>query len=644
MPMRVLSYLFVMLLLGALAVPAAHAQPGPTPIVTFWDLGTPPGSGTGNWNVATNWSRDIVPDVTQEDSAIVNAGGTVQVNTAIGTNVGSVVLGQGAATGQSGTLEIQSGGTLNVIDDPTFPADGSVRVGQNTGQGLDATLMTATNANPGTGTLRVLRGGTLNSVSLTLGGTVNSSITLGAGAAGTATVNTGAVTLGRTLRVIGPNVNFNSAGTGAGINFQGNSIFIPEITGATHSPLKTSGNAALGGTLQVDFNGVTPTQGPSWNIIDADTVSGAFASIQPDAAFPLGLGQVMATRIVDGGMNGRLVQLFVQQLPVLTVDRDTGAVTIRNPGNAGMQFDGYTIQSTLGGLSTASWQSLEDNPGVAGTGWFEANPSANRLSELRSGGTSTLAAAGSWALGTPFQPPAPTMFGQNVEDLTFQFNDPVTQSTVNGVVQYTGSGSINNLVLFADPATGNVKIRNTSPFTIQIDGYTIASVAGSLNSAPASWTSLQDQPGVAPNWFEANPTDNRVSEIMSGGTTTLTGNSTTTFDLGGLFDTAGTRDLVFQFLLAGNSLTNQGVVLYEAAPPVGALPGDHNDDGKVDTADYVVWRKSNINGQQGYNDWRTNYGRTAGSGSALAGAAVPEPGALMLLAGGLLATALMRRT
>ena len=101
--MRVLAFSLIMLLIGALAVPTVHAQPGPTPIVTIWDLGTPPGSGTGDWNVATNWSRDIVPDVTQEDAAIINGGGTAQVTTAIGPNVGSVVLGQGTAANESGT-------------------------------------------------------------------------------------------------------------------------------------------------------------------------------------------------------------------------------------------------------------------------------------------------------------------------------------------------------------------------------------------------------------------------------------------------------------------------------------------------------------------------------------------------------------
>jgi PEP-CTERM motif len=66
------------------------------------------------------------------------------------------------------------------------------------------------------------------------------------------------------------------------------------------------------------------------------------------------------------------------------------------------------------------------------------------------------------------------------------------------------------------------------------------------------------------------------------------------------------------------------------------LAGDYNGDGSVDAADYVVWRKTQINGPQGYADWRANFGRTTGSGSALeAAGAVPEPTSVVLLLVGL---------
>ena len=76
-----------------------------------------------------------------------------------------------------------------------------------------------------------------------------------------------------------------------------------------------------------------------------------------------------------------------------------------------------------------------------------------------------------------------------------------------------------------------------------------------------------------------------------------------------------------------------------------AVPGDYNQNGVVDAADYIVWR--NTLGQTGaglaadgdgnqevdsgdYQVWRTHFGQTAGSGSG-AGIAVPEPSASVLL-------------
>jgi hypothetical protein len=60
------------------------------------------------------------------------------------------------------------------------------------------------------------------------------------------------------------------------------------------------------------------------------------------------------------------------------------------------------------------------------------------------------------------------------------------------------------------------------------------------------------------------------------------------------------------------------------------LDGDYNGDGSVDAADYVVWRKNDINGQQGYDDWRMNFGLPDGAGSALVSASVPEPASVLI--------------
>ena len=76
-----------------------------------------------------------------------------------------------------------------------------------------------------------------------------------------------------------------------------------------------------------------------------------------------------------------------------------------------------------------------------------------------------------------------------------------------------------------------------------------------------------------------------------------------------------------------------GQLILEAA----GLAGDYNRDGKVNAADYVLWRKtpSSYGGSPtGYNTWRANFGNSAGGGGALSTAAsiaVPEPDSLELI-------------
>jgi hypothetical protein len=66
-----------------------------------------------------------------------------------------------------------------------------------------------------------------------------------------------------------------------------------------------------------------------------------------------------------------------------------------------------------------------------------------------------------------------------------------------------------------------------------------------------------------------------------------------------------------------------------------ALLGDFDHSGAVNAADYVVWRKGlgTIYSAGDYDVWRAHYGEGgsgSGSGSAVNGAAVPEPGTVML--------------
>lgn len=92
--------------------------------------------------------------------------------------------------------------------------------------------------------------------------------------------------------------------------------------------------------------------------------------------------------------------------------------------------------------------------------------------------------------------------------------------------------------------------------------------------------------------------------------------------------------------------------LYVAAPA--GVPGDYNGNGTVDAADYVLWRNGGplLNevdtlgtvDSADYTAWRAQFGKTAGSGSGLGGANVPEPAAMTLLVIGLLAATARRAT
>lgn len=64
------------------------------------------------------------------------------------------------------------------------------------------------------------------------------------------------------------------------------------------------------------------------------------------------------------------------------------------------------------------------------------------------------------------------------------------------------------------------------------------------------------------------------------------------------------------------------------------LPGDFNRDGTVDSADYVLWRKTDGT-PEGYDQWRAHFGKMSGVASAalrsLASPPAPEPTPLVLL-------------
>jgi hypothetical protein len=64
-------------------------------------------------------------------------------------------------------------------------------------------------------------------------------------------------------------------------------------------------------------------------------------------------------------------------------------------------------------------------------------------------------------------------------------------------------------------------------------------------------------------------------------------------------------------------------------------PGDYNQNGTVDAADYVVWRKgvAVASTQANYNLWRANFGMTSAGGGSVVDmrSPVPEPATLAMV-------------
>src|SRR5690606_24147145 len=147
-------------------------------------------------------------------------------------------------------------------------------------------------------------------------------------------------------------------------------------------------DASIGGTLQLEFEGVVPTAGTTWNIVNAATLSGpGFSQIATSS--PLGRGQYLAVQQAAGG-NGALLQATVADGLVLTVHRRTGEIRIVTPSGTGpLDLDGYLITSRGGALDPSFWNSTSDH-GV--THFVESNPTSKHVGELSLTGSRQIAA------------------------------------------------------------------------------------------------------------------------------------------------------------------------------------------------------------------------------------------------------------
>ncbi|HEX2473526.1 MAG TPA: hypothetical protein VHK01_02200, partial [Lacipirellulaceae bacterium] len=211
------------------------------------------------------------------------------------------------------------------------------------------------------------------------------------------------------------------------------------------------------------------------------------------------------------------------------------------------------------------------------------------------------------------------------------FYDDVTQ---NGTLQAIKVGTTNSVAVFAGAFTGSGGSSGGGDIFFLGDlrpGNSPAMVNFDNNIGFGATTTLAIElggitPGSQFDMLEiggAAALNGALDVTLINGFTPMPGNS---FEIlhadDGIFGVFS--DVTLPTLAAGLAwdvvYTNFSVLLQVSS----GLPGDYNHDGRVDAADYVVWRK-NDGSQAGYDTWRTNFGRTAGSGTVLATEVVPEP-------------------
>lgn len=297
----------------------------------------------------------------------------------------------------------------------------------------------------------------------------------------------------------------------------------------------------------------------------------------------------------------------------LTVDRESGQMTISNSSGSDVAIREVSLTSPSGSLSQG--ELLE-------AGWtFAAGNTEQWVRQANSSGSLSFGGATTGDLGTAYDAQL-VAFGQPAgEDVVFVF-ETATGDAVLGNVVYTGESTIaNTIVMKVNLATGEATVRNETPFSQEVEGYTITSATSAINIE--GWNSFEGQGIDDGDWFASPAETDRLTELQDDGTTTFDIN--TTYSFGEIFTLGEEQDLTFEFLLAGESELRLGQVLY-------ILPGDFDDDLDVDGRDFLIWQRGgspNPFSAEDLADWQLSYGTSVGS--PLSAVSVPEPGAMFMV-------------
>jgi hypothetical protein len=151
--------------------------------------------------------------------------------------------------------------------------------------------------------------------------------------------------------------------------------------------------------------------------------------------------------------------------------------------------------------------------------------------------------------------------------------------------------------------------------------------------------------------------DESLSEIHATGQATFSAGAVLEFDTSLASPTQPSYDLLIAAPIVDSGISFSGPPGWGYRIVNVPQAGDHNDDRTVDAADYATWRANDGANDQGYVDFRENFGvvgqqilqvyqlppGASGLSQGLDHAAVPEPATVMLLLGAIAGLTLARR-
>ncbi|MCI0334884.1 MAG: hypothetical protein L0228_16850 [Planctomycetes bacterium] len=610
------------------------------------------------------------------------------VSIVVGENAGEVgILGTTLASFSGANTSIGrapgANGTLNVVGG-TFSMSGNLDVGDS-----------------GTGTLNVTNGGdVVSSLShigqftggeghVTVSGT-GSSITVpqlylggspsspgsSGGGAGTLTIQDGGTVSTGTeaqsyigFRGSGA-LNIQNGGSFSGsatISFDHGSTGTVMVTGPgsqwiEYSQLDVGQSSNSTGTLTI-LNGGLVSGSSSWvRSTGTATVSGDGSTWNNS----LGLTVDSNLTIDDGGSvtSGTAdIGLLSSTDSSVTVAGAGSQWTIAGELRVGRFFSRGTLNVTNGGIvsSAAALLGAGEEGGTVNVDGPDSTWTIDGVLDVGAFGPGTLSITGGSTVsnGTAFVGPissAITVDGPGstwtsegdliIDSGELMVSDGATVAVNSGILEIgqasrvAGDGLLSGIVInrgLINPGLNPGAMTGVTTGSLDVDGlYYIQSSTGELQIRLAGTT-----PGTDYDQLQVNGAvtlNGTLSVALANSFAPSAGNVFDILDWGSLSGTFDTLQL--PMLAAGLEWDTSHLYVTGVLSVVPMLPGDYNDDGAVDAADYVAWRKGVgvATTPANYDLWRTNFGRTAGSGASVSTngfSQVPEPASVMLIVAGI---------